>query len=171
MYPGLLLIPLIWYATWPCSENWIFDPSPRPQGGGDPKHCAGACAIHVSNSHTKSGWISEKKFFDPNPPWYPQVPPLNKYRATSNFILIVWKIYQFVRNWTEHSIPFAQGKYIEYFNNYDRIINYDRISTNELKGAQWLSGRVLDSRPKGRGFEPHRRHCVVVLEQDTFIPG
>ena len=36
-------------------------------------------------------------------------------------------------------------------------------------GAQWVSGRVLDSRPKGRGFEPHRRHCVVVLEQDTFI--
>ena len=38
-----------------------------------------------------------------------------------------------------------------------------------LRGAQWLSGRVLDSRPKGRGLEPHRRHCVVVLEQDTFI--
>ena len=38
-----------------------------------------------------------------------------------------------------------------------------------ILGAQWLSGRVLDSRPKGRGFEPHRRHCVVVLEQDTFI--
>ena len=37
------------------------------------------------------------------------------------------------------------------------------------QGAQWLSGRVLDSRPKGRGFEPHRRHYVVVLEQDTFI--
>ena len=36
-------------------------------------------------------------------------------------------------------------------------------------GAQWLSGRVHDSRPKGSGFEPHRRHCVVVLEQDTFI--
>ena len=36
-------------------------------------------------------------------------------------------------------------------------------------GAQWLNGRLLDSRPKGRGFEPHRRHCVVVLEQDTFI--
>ena len=30
-------------------------------------------------------------------------------------------------------------------------------------GAQWLSGRVLDSRPRGRGIEPHRRHCVVVL--------
>ena len=36
-------------------------------------------------------------------------------------------------------------------------------------GVQWLSGRVLDSRPRGRGFEPHRRRCVVVLEQDTFI--
>ena len=37
------------------------------------------------------------------------------------------------------------------------------------QGAQWLSGRVLDSRPRGRGFDPHRHHCVVVLEQDTFI--
>ena len=36
-------------------------------------------------------------------------------------------------------------------------------------GAQWLSGRVLDSRLRGRGFEPHLRHCVVVIEQDTFI--
>ena len=36
-------------------------------------------------------------------------------------------------------------------------------------GAQWLSGRELDFEPKGRGFEPHRRHWVVVLEQDTFI--
>ena len=29
---------------------------------------------------------------------------------------------------------------------------------------QWLSGRVLDSRQRGRGFEPHRRHCLVVLK-------
>ena len=33
-------------------------------------------------------------------------------------------------------------------------------------GAQWLSGRALDSRPKGRGFEPHRRHCVVSLSKN-----
>ena len=33
-------------------------------------------------------------------------------------------------------------------------------------GAQWLSGRLLDSRPKGRGFEPHRRHCVVSLSKN-----
>ena len=30
---------------------------------------------------------------------------------------------------------------------------------------------MLDLRPKGCGFEPHRRHCVVVLEQDTFYPS
>ena len=33
-------------------------------------------------------------------------------------------------------------------------------------GARWLSGRVLDSRPKGRGFEPHRRHCGVSLNKN-----
>ena len=38
-----------------------------------------------------------------------------------------------------------------------------------FQGAQWLSGRVLDSRPKDHGFKPHWRHCVVVLEEDTFI--
>ena len=33
-------------------------------------------------------------------------------------------------------------------------------------GAQWLSGRVLDTRPKGRGLEPHWRHCVVSLSKN-----
>ena len=33
--------------------------------------------------------------------------------------------------------------------------------------AQWLSGRVLDSRPRGRGFEPHRRHFVVSLSKNN----
>ena len=32
-------------------------------------------------------------------------------------------------------------------------------------GAQWLSGRVLDSRQRGCGFEPHRRHFVVSLSK------
>ena len=32
-------------------------------------------------------------------------------------------------------------------------------------GAQWLSGRVLDSRPHGCGFKPHRCHCVVSLSK------
>ena len=34
------------------------------------------------------------------------------------------------------------------------------------KGAQWLSGRVPDSRPKGLGFEPQWRHCVVFLSKN-----
>ena len=33
----------------------------------------------------------------------------------------------------------------------------------EILGAQWLNGRVLNSRPRGHGFEPQRRHCVVSL--------
>ena len=44
-----------------------------------------------------------------------------------------------------------------------------KINITFEQGAQRLSGRVLDSRPKGRRFEPHRHHCFVVLEQDTFI--
>ena len=35
-----------------------------------------------------------------------------------------------------------------------------------ISGAQWLSGRVPDSRPRGRGFEPHRRHCVMSLSKN-----
>ena len=34
------------------------------------------------------------------------------------------------------------------------------------RGAQWLSGRVLGSRRRGRGFEPHRLHCVVSLSKN-----
>ena len=37
------------------------------------------------------------------------------------------------------------------------------------KEVQWLSGRVLDLGPRGRGFEPHRRHCIVILEQETLV--
>ena len=43
------------------------------------------------------------------------------------------------------------------------------VERNEVTIFWELSGRVLDSRQRGRGFEPHRPHCVVVLEQDTFI--
>ena len=39
-------------------------------------------------------------------------------------------------------------------------------SFNICMGAQWLSGRVLDSRPRGSGFEHHRRHCVVSLSKN-----
>ena len=29
-----------------------------------------------------------------------------------------------------------------------------------MMGVQWLSGRVLDLRPRGRGFERQQCHCV-----------
>ena len=35
-----------------------------------------------------------------------------------------------------------------------------------VSGAQWLSGRVLDSRPRGSGLEPHGLHCVVSLSKN-----
>ena len=43
--------------------------------------------------------------------------------------------------------------------------SYLLIVSINMQGAQWLSGRVLDSRPKGRGFQPHRRHWVVSLSK------
>ena len=33
-------------------------------------------------------------------------------------------------------------------------------------GVQWLSGKVLDLRLRGCGFEPHRCHCVVSLSKN-----
>ena len=46
----------------------------------------------------------------------------------------------------------------------------DKIRQMLLKHSillqSWFSGRVLDSRPRGRGFEPHRRHCVVSLSKN-----
>ena len=40
--------------------------------------------------------------------------------------------------------------------------------TKPMRQLLWreLSGTVLDSRSRGRGFEPHRRHCVVSLSKN-----
>ena len=48
--------------------------------------------------------------------------------------------------------------------NFQNMVMF-HIKLKRIMGAQWLSGRVLDSRPRGRGFEPHRRHCVVSLSK------
>ena len=44
----------------------------------------------------------------------------------------------------------------------------DRISDDipPQMGSQLLNGRVLDSRPRGRVLEPHRRHCIVSLSKN-----
>ena len=65
VYRDLLLIPFNLICHMTMFRKLNFWPLPKAPGGGDPKNCAGACAIHVSNSHTKSGWISGKNFFPP----------------------------------------------------------------------------------------------------------
>ena len=63
----------------------IFDLLAPPQGprGGDQNNCAVACAIDVSNSHTKSGWILEKTNFDHSTPnGTPMYDPLGMTQAT-----------------------------------------------------------------------------------------
>ena len=58
-----------------------------------------------------------------------------------------------------HYLHKVDDRLLFLFSEYDIIV---LLTT----GAQWLSGRALDSRPKGRGFEPHRRHCVVSLSKN-----
>ena len=41
---------------------------------------------------------------------------------------------------------------------------------HSISGAQWFSGRVLDLRQRGHGFEPQKRHCVVSLRK-TYNPS
>ena len=45
--------------------------------------------------------------------------------------------------------------------------HHEKIHTCSFhrEGAQWLNGRVLDSRPRAREFEPHQRHCAVSLSK------
>ena len=46
------------------------------------------------------------------------------------------------------------------------MCNAKTCNVDPMVGAQWLSGRVLDSRLRGRGFESHRLHCVVSLSKN-----
>ena len=64
-----------------------------------------------------------------------------------------------------HSLYMLSYQYAKFNENPCVGTDYYK-NTNNVAGAQWLSGRVLDSRPKGRGFEPHRRHCVVSLSKN-----
>ena len=66
-------------------------------------------------------------------------------------------------------IPGSTDKILTWYQFASRLVVHTSIPKETYQGAQWLSGRMLDLRPKGSGFEPHRGHGVVVLEQDTFI--
>ena len=45
---------------------------------------------------------------------------------------------------------------------------YGLIFKSLIEGAQWLRGRVLDLRPRGRGFKPCQHHCVVSSSKTHF---
>ena len=49
------------------------------------------------------------------------------------------------------------------YSDVDSILESPCCGVRERKVVEFLS------RPRGRGFEPHRPHCVLVPEQDTFI--
>ena len=55
------------------------------------------------------------------------------------------------------------------FRNNIKSVRRFRFRSGQTFWGGERSGSVLDSRQKGLGFEPHRRQCVVVLEQNTFI--
>ena len=77
------------------------------------------------------------------------------------------------------NLPCKRSYYLVRVNlNHLEIITYDHlflyngpsqvylIKPGGRIGAQWLSGRVLDSSPRSRGFEPHGRRCVVSLSKN-----
>ena len=58
----------------------------------------------------------------------------------------------------------SQPQNPEFRNNHENFHPYI-TDINQIfpRGVQWLSGRVLDWRPRGCRFEPQQRHCIVVL--------
>ena len=60
--------------------------------------------------------------------------------------------------------------YVHLYNNkqgsifINTVIYY--IINRYMEGVQWLSVRVLYSRPRGRRFEPHQHHCVASLSKN-----
>ena len=65
----------------------------------------------------------------------------------------------------------ASGSYVVEVSNPDYIFEASRVDIT-AKGIQVtlhsreLSGKVLDSQPRGRGFEPHWLHCVMSLSKN-----
>ena len=53
-----------------------------------------------------------------------------------------------------------------------KVGEYDQEmpQSHTAHGVQWLNGRVLDSRPKGPGFELNPRHCVLSLSKKHINP-
>ena len=77
-----------------------------------------------------------------------------------------WVGHLFVDNHAEILLNISGTISIVIFN---LIVHSHALINAHHQRAQWLSGRVLDSRPRGCWFEPQRHHCVVYLSK-THLP-
>ena len=77
----------------------------------------------------------------------------------------------FSNGWDEKLLVFRGFSLLVPKNAETKSVGFEPICLlkRDKEGSWECSGRMLDSRPRGRGFEPHLRHCMVVFEQDTFI--
>ena len=71
-------------------------------------------------------------------------------------------IYYFQLSVTRYTISSDGQLFAKVIFSANSFRNFIRVSKNSLnsyqaqhRGAQWLNGRVLDSRPRGSGFKPH----------------
>ena len=98
-------------------------------------------------------------------------------RTRTNIAKKSYIFVSFQGGWGESGLPspFPSRENLDSFNTLDDeiLLVFDVIafflgvhvwqtSYQKTHGVQWLSGRVLDSRPRGTGFEPHRRHSPHV---------
>ena len=66
---------------------------------------------------------------------------------------------------------FAGGKQSLLGGGYNYINKLSRLYRVQTITNREPSGSVLDSRPRGCGFEPHRHHCVVSLSKTQYNPS
>ena len=52
---------------------------------------------------------------------------------------------------------------------FEKLANAKVREADLHQRLQWLSGRVLDSRPRGRRFGPHQCHWVVSLSKTLIL--
>ena len=116
-----------------------------------PKHCSCPYIFSVPLTNTLNQSTAHVLAYSPSPS------PTHKTKALLMSLHILRPPYQHIKPSTAHVLAYSPSPY--------QHIKPTHKTKALLLGAQWLSGRVLDSRPKGRGFEPHRRHCVVSLSK------
>ena len=102
-----------WLCDWDLMIFYLW-PLPRAPGGWDPKNCVVACAIDVSYSHTKSGWISEKNFFlTTQPPTVPPSPTPGAWPRQRNENPVWYDLYlSFVRRHTKFGLKIFEIDFV-----------------------------------------------------------